>query len=338
MSTSEQDLNIKIQDSVKLRTDNLLQKIRLSTDSVVIADSVPHKKLISAPENLLLYPVDTTAICTRNAISDVTFYDSLNILTRLDQSYVNGFPFHYIESNKLSEAKSREVLTRHLKEGRELPVRPFHGDWIIAAVLFAGFLYSLIHTFSKKLFKGVTRFFLFRTIGDTASREYGEIFHWQSTVINLTTFINLALFAYCSALYYDFIPGGISDFLFWLIDLAIIITVITIRHIICIAAGNLSGEREAFTEYMVTVYLSYRYMAMILFVLVILLAYSRIFPPKILFSAGFYITGALYLMRIIRLAIIFIKRNISILYLILYLCALEFLPVLVTLKYFTGLF
>ena len=283
-------------------------------------------------------PVDTIAVCTRNSISDVTFYDSANIVDRAGQTYLTSFPFRYIENNRISEAKSREALMMHLKEGRELPVRPFHEDWIIVIVLLAGFLYSLIRTFSKSLLPEVTRFFFFRGAGEATSREIGEIFHWQSTLVNLISFFNLALFAYCAALYYDFIPAGISGFLSWLIGLGIIIISVTIRHVICIAAGNLSGEKEAFGEYMMTVYLSYRYIAIILFILVIFLAYSIVLPQKTLLLTGFITIGVLYLMRISRLALIFIKRNISILYLILYLCALEFLPVLITLKYFTGLF
>ena len=45
----------------------------------------------------------------------------------------------------------------------------------------------------------------------------------------------------------------------------------------------------------------------------------------------------MYSIRVIRLLIIFLNRNISIFYLILYLCALEILPVLIVVKYFTGL-
>ena len=46
----------------------------------------------------------------------------------------------------------------------------------------------------------------------------------------------------------------------------------------------------------------------------------------------------LYLIRIARLFIIFINKGISLFYLILYLCALEFLPVVICLKYISGLF
>ena len=53
--------------------------------------------------------------------------------------------------------------------------------------------------------------------------------------------------------------------------------------------------------------------------------------------AGIIIIGLMYLIRVVRLLIIFLNRNISIFYLILYLCALEILPGLIIVKYFTGL-
>ncbi len=52
---------------------------------------------------------------------------------------------------------------------------------------------------------------------------------------------------------------------------------------------------------------------------------------------GIIVLGILYLIRVLRLFVIFINRNISILYLILYLCALEILPILISVKYISGL-
>lgn len=281
---------------------------------------------------------DTTSVCSRNVISDVTFYDSANLVTRIDRTHTIEFPYIFIEKNRSREARTGEVLMKHLKEGKGVPDPLFHDDWIILVILAAAFLYSILRQFSQKFIHEVTRFFFFRGIGDPASRDIGGLFHWESTIINLVSFISLALFAYCSAQFYDLIPSGISGFLFWLISFGIIIVIITLRHGICLITGSLSEEDEAFNEYLITVYQSYRFMALILFVLVILVTYTGLLPPKTIFHLGFFSMAAFYLMRIIRLFLIFIKRNIPILYLILYLCALEFLPVLMTVKYFTGLF
>jgi len=70
---------------------------------------------------------------------------------------------------------------------------------------------------------------------------------------------------------------------------------------------------------------------------VVLLAYTVFLSDHVFFSIGAIALIVFYLYRIIRLFLIFIKRNMSILYLILYLCALEILPVLILVRYFTGL-
>jgi hypothetical protein len=113
---------------------------------------------------------------------------------------------------------------------------------------------------------------------------------------------------------------------------------VTIRHILCFISGRISGEQEVFNEYAVTFYQSYRHLAFIVFIIVILLSYTEFFSIKGLILTGCATFVLLYVIRVIRLFLIFIKRNVSILYLILYLCALEFLPVAVILKYVAGLF
>jgi hypothetical protein len=338
MNISEQDVNIKFQDSVRNKSDTSAQQLQVPADTFKRVDTVPVKKVIIHTREKIFENIDTTALCKRNFISDVTFYDTANIITRIDNTKINGFPALFIEKNKLQEAEARELRIVGLKEGNKLPVHPFHDDWVIIVLLFAAFLYSSIRTFSKRLFPDVIRFFLFRGIGDLSARETGELFHLQSTLTNLISFFNIALFACCAAFYYDFIPFGISRFAVWLIAFGIIVIAVTLRHIICFIIGRASGEKEAFDEYLLTIYQSYRFTAIILFVLVILLVYTSFSPPKSLILTGFIAIAILYSMRIMRLFMIFIKRNISILYLILYLCALEFLPVVISVKYFTGLF
>jgi hypothetical protein len=281
---------------------------------------------------------DTVSVCHRNTISDVTFYDSANIITRIRENELNRVPYVLIEKNRAHSRAARLSLEKHLREGKELPLKPFHEDWIILLILVASFLYSSIRTFSKNFLPEVIRFFTFRSIGEPVSADMGVIFSWQATLINLISFFNLSLFIYCAASFYNFIPVGMSGILFWLIMFGVISLVITIRHFICFAAGKISGESSVFNEYMVTVYQAYRYSALILFLLVILISYAKIFTPSALFLTGIVSFSFFYLMRLIRLLLIFMKRNISVLYLILYLCALEFLPVLIAVKYFTGLF
>ena len=339
MTISEQEQDTVKKDSVRISSDSIARQKKISADTGKVSASVQFTPKSSQEITGTLQAVtDTTSVCKRNSVADVTFYDSNNLVNRLEAGVPNSFPARFIEKNIKIENDLRLTLMRHLREGRELPVKPFHETWIILVILFAAFLFSVVRTFSKKLFPNVTRFFLLRGIGDPAFRDTGILFHWQSTLLNLISFINIALFGYYAAFFYGIIPSNIPGVLFWLILLGITILLITARHIICWVTGIISEERDLFNENLQQVYLFYRFSSIVLFVLVILMTFTSFSPAKFFFIAGISAIGVLYIIRVIRLLIIFISRNISILYFILYLCALEILPALVLVKYLTGLF
>jgi hypothetical protein len=281
---------------------------------------------------------DTTAVSIRNSISDVTFYDTTNIVTRIRPGHSNQFPFLFIEKNRIMEKKATEMMMGYLKNGKELPQKPYHGDWMTIIIMVSAFLYTAISTFQGRLIKGIRDFFLFRTAGDKSPGDTGEKFHWQSTLFNLVSFLNTSLFIYYCFIWYNLSLPGIRGFIFWLLIFLTIVLALTIRHIICFITGKLSGQRAAFFEYTTTIYQFHRILAFILFIITILISYTRFIPIKTLILTGFIVSAGLYTMRIIKLFSIFLNRNISILYLILYLCALELLPVVVLIKYFAGLF
>lgn len=280
---------------------------------------------------------DTTSVCVRNSITDITFYDSNNVVTKKELESSSRFPFLFTEKTRQMKVEAKASLIKSLKPGQDFPLQPFYDDWIIGIIFIAAFLFSLIRATSKSMLPEVTRFFLFRGINDPSSRDIGRLFHWQSTLLNLISFLIIALFTYFVASYYNLIPSGVSSLFFWLISLGTIISAVTLRHIVCVTAGNISGEKEVFKEYLLGIYQSYRFSALFLFVLVILMSYTILLPARGGVLSGITVLGIMYLIRIIRLLIIFINRNISIFYLILYLCALEILPVLISVKYFTGL-
>lgn len=334
--------NIALQDTVPVRNIGLQDSIGLRSDTSVInnvisvKDSVIRKK----PSNLkkvILHNIDITAVCRRNIVADITYYHPDHIINKIGTEPINKFPFLFIEKNRLMKADERASLVKHLKPGQALPVKSLHDDWLIGIILLAAFLFSLIRTTSRGMFPGVIKYFLFRGFNDPPSRDIDEIFHWQSTIHNLISFLITGLFVYNAVSYYNIIPEGISGIILWLLILGILISAVTLRHAVCVLTGILSGEKEVFREYLVTVYQFYRIGALFLLLFIILMSYTAILPAGSWIFIGTTVVGMLYLIRIIRLMLIFINRNISIFYLILYLCALEILPVLISVKYFTGL-
>jgi hypothetical protein len=287
--------------------------------------------------NKIIIIQDTTSVCSRSPVADITFYNPDFVIRSVDPVFLSAFPYQFTEKNiKIREAK-KASLEKQLHNGQVLPQQLFHDDWVIGILLFAIVLFSLVHAASKNLLHGIARYFLFRGTNEEGTRDMLGMFQWQSTLLNLCSFMIISVYACFAASYYELIPDNITDFTAWGIVLGSIILSVTLRHIVCTGTGVLSDQRSVFHDYLHTVYQSYRFGAFFLFLLVIMMAYTSFQADKIYFISGVSILIILYLIRIFRLLLIFINRNISIFYLILYLCALEILPVLITIKYFSGL-
>jgi hypothetical protein len=330
------------QDTVPRKIVLNQDSLRKNTDSASLIISVPQKdsikhRIVKTHQNILPDYSDTTSVCTRNSITDVTYWDSNNVILKIEPGSYTQFPYSFTEKIIQKKMEDRAFLMKQLKTGDDLPVNPFHADWIIIIIIAAAFLYSLVKTTSKGLIPDFGKFFLFRGINDPASRDIGGLFHWQSTLLNLSSFFIIGLFGYLTASYYNFIPAGFKGIIIWLIALLVVSVAVTLRHFACILTGIVSEEEEVFRQYLLGIYQAYRFGALFLFVIIILMSYTVILPVVDFIISGIFIIGLVYLVRIIRLLIIFLNRNISIFYLILYLCALEILPVLIVVKYFTGL-
>jgi hypothetical protein len=328
---STQAKQIQIRDTLSLKSDSAsISRNFHSTDSVPRRTKTLETK--SIPEI-----TDTVSVCRRNTIEDVTFYDPNNLVSRIELPHRDAFPFLFTAKGRVIQEEAKASLVKHLRAGEEIPSRPLHDDWIILIILFSTFLFTIIRKSSDTLFQGVERSFLFRGATSSGPRDIGGIFTLESTIKNLISFLMLGLFGYSAASYYNVIPSATGGIIFWLISVLIIIAAVSLRHLVCIVTGFASGERELFAEYLHGIYQFYRLSALLISVVIILISYSTIFPLESYFIAGAIVLGTLYLIRVIRLFIIFINKNISLFYLILYLCALEILPVVISVKYFSGL-
>lgn len=330
----EQDPDTILQDSLIHQADSSAQKPLIYSDTTAVKDTLSVFSdtvavITEKQKDIKAEKVEAEEIVTSE------FFDS--IFTGKEPDYTGKFPFHFIEKNRIREQKTKEVLLKHLRDGDNIPENPFHQDWMIIVILISAFMYALLASLSGRLIIEVKNFVLFRGV-DKSIPDTSGLFQWQSTLFNLVSFINLSLFLYVAAIHYGITIFQASEILSWLVILVVLILIVTLRHIISLAAGYISGQRHAFNEYIMINYSFYRILSLVLFINTILLLYTNSLSPGSLISAGFAIVIILYLLRLIKLFFIFIKRNISILYLILYLCALEFLPVGVLIKYFTGLF
>ncbi|HEX2968018.1 MAG TPA: DUF4271 domain-containing protein [Bacteroidales bacterium] len=324
----------KVQDTLRISQQSPKDTLRKVSNDVhnnpaaVTGTIAPRKD----PEPFTF--ADTTVSCNRNDILNVSFYDKNSFAKNIHTYGTDRIIINLAEKAKEVKSEQKEILISRLRTGDNLQSQQMSNDIVMIILVASVFLLTIVRS-SLKNFQSLTRFFLFRGVNEAGS-DAGVLFHWQTTLLNLMSFFILSLFISKAGVIENFIPSGLNGAVFWTICLALIIIALTARHFICIATGNLSGQSDVFNEYLVGIYQSYHFIALVLFVLIILSSYTFLLPARVFVIAGICVIAAMYLMRIIRLLLIFLNRNISILYLILYLCALEFLPVAVIIRYLAG--
>ncbi|HLN55815.1 MAG TPA: DUF4271 domain-containing protein [Bacteroidales bacterium] len=320
----------KVQDTLKISQPSSKVFTGKAGDAISIKSSA-----MAAEDTSEGSSADSSLVCRRNDLENISFYDKSSFLHRLSVPLSDPSVIELSSRAKDIRAGKYQVLLTRLKAGENPPAERLNHDFILLVLVGVVLLMAAIRS-SIKNFQPVTRFFLFRGLNDQASNDTGVLFHWQTTLLNLMSFFIISLFAYQVSAIEGIVPAGWNGIVFWLVSLGIIITALTFRHIVCVVTGNLSGKSDIFNEYLIGIYQSYHFTAMILFVLVALASFTVLISPKTFVIAGICGIAAMYIIRVTRLLLIFINRNISVFYLILYLCALEFLPVAVIIRFFSA--
>lgn len=292
----------------------------------------------SAVESLQPVLPDTLSVCSRNKIADLSFYfpgDNFLVTGKLHAS--NMFPYVLTANNRTILKEKREILVNSLKDGEQLPQNPFAAGWIFILVILSVALLTLVRVTTKSLKADLVRFFVFREMNDPSKKKTTGLFQWQATILNITSMILTSLFLYCMAMGNGLVPTSVPGLAAWAVMFLAVALMVTLRYITCSSTGKLSGYSSQFEEYVFGVFMFYRIAAIVLFFLILLVCYTVFFPVSIALIAGVSVLALLYIIRIIRLMVIFIKGNISIFYFILYLCALEILPASIFIKFVSGL-
>ncbi len=165
-----------------------------------------------------------------------------------------------------------------------------------------------------------------------------EVFAWPQIARNLFTIINISLFATILVISRGItIPfGHNSPVATTAIFAGSLLAALVVRHLVSIVLAEITNREALFREYMMVIYNIWFAIAAFLFVINAIVLFAPLNNSGPLLDTGLIIGSILLLIRALRLLWIFRDARISLFYYILYLCALEVLPILVVLK-ITGL-
>jgi hypothetical protein len=224
-------------------------------------------------------------------------------------------------------------------EGITFPHEKISTDFSFIVLSAAFLLLTILTVFGRKSLASFFASLWFRRRPETGIPGASGVVTWQPAIRNIFSVLNISLFAAIALLFNDVLNYDSPWGSVWLacISAGAFLAGIILRHVTCIAVAGITGWKSVFREYVNVIYNTWFAAALILFIMNAIILFGPVNDQLPVIIAGVVATAIMIIVRELRLLVIFLNSHISIFYYILYLCALEVLPVLVILKLF-GIF
>lgn len=201
-------------------------------------------------------------------------------------------------------------------------------DWLVGVLILSFILFATVRLiFNKYLSQLIQSTINYSTFTRLFRERYFNLFH-ASFRLDLIFSMILALFGYQFISVYKINFGISRSFYVYLICLGIVISYFIAKRILFFLVGILTESKREVQEYLFSISVFNRVLGLFLLPLSATIAFIPILQIEPLLFFGLGIIVIFYLMSLIRGGKIFLKKHYSFSYLILYLCTLEFLPLL----------
>jgi len=262
---------------------------------------------------------------------------------------LNNDPFqqnflYSINRTKPSENKAKQdvfiestetVTTAEVKEVKITPkyiTGRIQFDWITILLLGSFLLLGWVRLFNKKYLSSLVKSVLSFKESNTLYREKNSLMVRASFIINFLFASNVAVFTIQIRHYFSLGLSGMEDYKLYFIAMGAIISLYIFRAITTYFIGVVFLKQKLFSEYFHNANIFTKNTGMFLFPIVIALQFLSYEYIGFIIYVGIAISALLYLLHIFRAFQINIKKNVTIFYMILYLCAFEFSPFLIAYK------
>lgn len=201
-------------------------------------------------------------------------------------------------------------------------------DWLVGIVVVAFFLFATVRLIFNKYLNQLAQATINYSAFSRVLRErYFNLLH-ASFRLDLIFTLIMSLFGYQFISVYKVNFGISNSFYVYLVCTGMVLGYFTAKKLIYTIIGILTESREEVREYLFSITVFNRILGLFLLPVTAAIAFVPLYQPEILLFTGLGIVAIFYLLSLIRGGKIFLKKHFSISYLILYLCTLEFLPLL----------
>jgi len=201
-------------------------------------------------------------------------------------------------------------------------------DWLVGVLVLSIILFASVRLiFNKYLNQLIQSTTNYSTFTRTFRERYFNFLH-ASFRLDLIFHLIFALFLYQFISTFRIDIGGTKSYYTYLICIGIVIGYFWAKRIIYYITGVLTESNSEVQEYLFSITVYNRVLGLILLPVTAIISFIPKSQVEYLLFGGILIIVVFYLMSLLRGGKIFLKKHFSISYLILYLCTLEFLPLL----------
>jgi hypothetical protein len=201
-------------------------------------------------------------------------------------------------------------------------------DWLIGVLVLSVILFASVRLiFNKYLSQLIQSTTSYSTFTRLLRERYFNLFH-ASFRLDLIFNLVLALFIYQILNNFKINLGFSKSYSVYLICFLIVNGYFIAKKLIYHILGILTESTSEVNEYLFSITVFNRVLGIFLLPVTATIAFLPLTQVEPVLVAGLVIIAVFYLMSLIRGGKIFLKKHFSISYLILYLCTLEFLPLL----------
>lgn len=231
----------------------------------------------------------------------------------------------------------QSLFERHLlqRENNKPVIHYTNYDYLIAAILL--FVYSLfvvLYVKNRKRLNQVIKAFYINRFASQLAREEVSIVNRVSVILSIIFLFSITLFTRQVIEFYGW-GGQVDELTLFFSILAIVITIYTVKFSSIKFFGFVFKTTKEADEYALTVLLFINSLGLFLLPIVVCIAFAQNVSIGVFVNIGLYTLGLFLLTRIVRGLIIGINSiRVSKLYLFLYLCSLEILPLVIMVKFF----
>lgn len=332
---------------IKLLFGIILTIFLINTLAIAQSDTIKDKKVPKkdtiVPEPAYIRPVyrvlDSAALAKRQAYRDSLqeVRDSLSMvwIKKPDPDRPNKFIDSLISLYKvenLNFVSWASKFQKNVNRYNEGIARPRGETWVITIILLLVLFFALIRFFFYKELNSIIHSFYSNQMLNQINKEDNLFSSWPFVFLYLLFGLVIGMYLYLSGKYFQ-LSYPVNGFELFLLLSTVVIGLFTIKIIVLRLLGFLFDIKRLVREYIAILYLSYFNAALIFLPLVIAFSLTPYRFVGIYSYIGIIMLAVIFILQFLRAgANILSNYKFPKVYLIIYLCALEFCPLIILVK------